>query len=172
MCIRDRFRESSVYKDCHALASEIFSTRARYGHDEAIFKSPGSKPVDWHQDQTYSKYDKDKQCVSIWIPLQNTDPDNGGMEYVTDRDSGLLPHEKSAPDSFMYRLSEEYLKDACTESPVMELGDVCIHSPLCIHRSHPNRSQDMRMAWILQFNKYGVGRFLRWNNLKQYMPRF
>ena len=73
------FRESSVYKQCHALANGIFGTECKYGHDEAIFKSPGSRPVEWHQDQTYSKYDKDKQCVSIWIPMQRAGPANGGM---------------------------------------------------------------------------------------------
>ena len=167
------FRESSVYKQCHALASDIFATNCKYGHDEAIFKSPGSKPVNWHQDQTYSKYDKDKQCVSIWIPMQRTGPANGGMEYVVNAPHGsqrLLTHEKVTPDSFMYHIPEEQLPQSNVVSPEMEPGDVCVHTPLCVHRSHPNNSDELRVAWILQFNKYGASRFLRWNNLKRFLP--
>ena len=164
------FGESSVYKQCHALASDIFGTDCKYGHDEAIFKSPGSKSVDWHQDQTYSKYDKDKQCVSIWIPMQRTGPANGGMQYVVDKAPGLLAHEKVTPDSFMYHISEEQIPKASVVSPEMEPGDVCVHTPLSVHRSHPNNSHEVRVAWILQFNKYGASRFFRWNNLKRFLP--
>lgn len=172
------FGRSSIFEACRSLANEILKTNCRYGHDEAIFKNPGSKSVDWHQDQSYSKYDKDKQCVSIWIPMQPTGPANGGMEYVVsgeqefDKRSGgtsLLEHKK-APDSFMYHISPEHLPDAQVVSPEMEPGDVCVHTPLCIHRSHPNTSSELRVAWILQFNKYGASRFVRWNNLKQYIP--
>jgi len=173
------FGRSSIFRTCKSLANEIFKTNCRYGHDEAIFKSAGSKSVDWHQDQSYSKFDKDKQCVSIWIPMQPTGPANGGMEYVVDveqefdKGSGsksLLEHKRVSPESFMYHISTEDLPDARVVSPEMELGDVCVHTPLCIHRSHPNTSNELRVAWILQFNKYGVSRFVRWNNLKQYIP--
>ena len=167
------FRQSSVFRQCHALASDVFGTDCKYGHDEAIFKSSGSKSVNWHQDQAYSKYDKDKQCVSIWIPMQRTGPANGGMEYIVNAAQGsqsLLAHEKVTPESFMYHIPEEQLPDAGVISPEMEPGDVCVHTPLCVHRSHPNSSNEVRVAWILQFNKYGASRFVRWNNLKHYLP--
>lgn len=165
------FKNSSVYEECHRLASSIFGTDARYGHDEAIFKAPGSDPVDWHQDQSYSKLDKDKQCVSIWIPMQPTGPANGGMEYVVSGSQSLLQHKKVAPGSFMYHLDKQHVEKLETVSPVMEPGDVCVHTPLCVHRSYPNTTGAVRVAWILQFNKYGARRFIRWNNLKQYIPR-
>ena len=165
------FARSDVYQKCSQLASTLFGRTARYGHDEAIFKAPGGESVQWHQDQVYSKYDRDKQCVSIWIPLQDTDTSNGGMEYVVNSKDRLLGHERVSSDSFMYRVTQNQLDNAETISPVMKLGDVCVHTPLCVHRSLPNSGADLRIAWILQFNKYGVSRFLRWNNLKQYIPQ-
>ena len=169
------FQESPVYQKCYELAGQIFGRTPQYGHDEAIFKAPGGQPVDWHQDQTYSKYDKDKQCVSIWIPLQNTSKNNGGMQYVLNGRENLREHNRVTPSSFMYRIEPEKLnhgqgEDVKTVSPEMTVGDVCVHTPLCIHRSHPNNGEHVRIAWILQFNKYGRLRFLRLQNLKQYLP--
>jgi len=164
------FEHSTAYQKCYDLAQQIFDKTPHYGHDECIFKAPGGQPVDWHQDQTYSKYDKDKQCVSIWIPLQNTNKDNGGMEYVLNCRESLREHSKVTPDSFMYRIDPDQLNDVNTISPEMFVGDVCVHTPLCIHRSHPNNSDQIRVAWIIQFNKYGSMRFLRLQNLKKYLP--
>lgn len=166
------FQNSPVYSKCFELAKEIFGRPPHYGHDEAIFKSPGGQPVEWHQDQTYSKYDKDKQCISIWIPMQATNQHNGGMEYIVNRKDPLLEHSRVSDDSFMYRIPTSYLVDASTVSPDMNVGDVCVHTPLCIHRSHPNHSDQTRIAWIIQFNKYGKSRFLRLGNLKHYVPGF
>ncbi len=163
------FQKSTVFSKCLQLAQEIFDRKPHYGHDEAIFKAPGGQPVDWHQDQTYSKYDKDKQCVSVWIPMQDTNKDNGGMQYVVNRKEQLLEHNRVTADSFMYRIPTDLLEeDIVTLSPDMTIGDVCVHTPLCIHRSHPNNSNQTRIAWIIQFNKYGKARFLRLSNLKQY----
>jgi len=163
------FQHSPVFAKCFELARQIFGKSPHYGHDEAIFKATGGQPVGWHQDQTYSKYDKDKQCVSIWIPLQDTNKFNGGMEYVVDRQDSLLKHSRVTSDSFMYQIPSDHLNNKVTVSPEMAVGDVCVHTPLCIHRSHPNNSDQTRIAWIIQFNKYGKSRFLRLSNLKRYI---
>ncbi len=163
------FRESDVYKRCFNMASVLFERECYYGHDEAIYKSPGSQPVQWHQDQAYSKYDKAKQCLTFWIPLQPTDSSNGGMEYVTDHHAGLLEHKPLSDESFMVQLSNPLLDGAARLRPKMALGDVCIHTPLSIHRSVPNNSNATRRAWAIQFNKYGKSRFIRWQNIRAHI---
>jgi len=163
------FTDSTTYARCWSLAAEIFGRTPIYGHDEAIFKSPGSRPVDWHQDQWYSKLDRDKQCISIWIPLQDTGSDNGGMQYVTNVSNKLMEHTQVSPDSFMYRIDDKKLENYESTSPQTNLGDVCVHTPMSIHRSHPNDSDSLRVAWILQFNKFGKLRFMRWSNIKRYL---
>jgi len=165
------FRQSAVYKKCRDLASDIFGRQCTYGFDHAIYKSPGSAPVEWHQDQFYSKFDLDKQCLSYWIPLQPVTAVNGGMQYSATAAEKLLPHEVVAPDSYMYHVPSAHLCNHKTISPNMELGDLCIHTPLTLHRSHPNNSTSIRCAWIIQFNKYSKVRFVRWNNVKQHIAR-
>ena len=167
------FRDSVVYQQCYQLASEIFGRQCRYGFDHAIYKSPGSAAVNWHQDQYYSKFDRDKQCISFWIPLHPVTPANGGMQYAVSpiAKADLLQHSRVTPDSFMFHVTEEQVSGLNTVSPKMNAGDVCLHTPLTLHRSHPNNGSDTRCAWILQFNKYGPLRFGRWENIRRQAAR-
>ena len=164
-------RQSALYQKCHQLASEIFGRQCRYGFDHAIYKSPGSAAVNWHQDQFYSNFDRDKQCLSFWIPLQSVTPTNGGMQYAAAATTNLLTHRRVTPGSYMFHIPEEQVADLNTISPEMNAGDICLHTPLTVHRSHPNNGSYTRRAWILQFNKYGPVRFVRWKNIRRQMDR-
>lgn len=167
------FKQSSAYRKCRTLASAIFGRPCHYGFDHAIKKAPGSTAVNWHQDQFYSNFDRDKQCVSFWIPLQAVTPINGGMQYAVSSpfSKHLFPHTQVAEESFMYQVAEEHLAGYTTISPEMNIGDVCLHTPMTLHRSHPNNGTEHRSAWILQFNKFGPMRFARWGNLRKQFAR-
>jgi len=159
--------ETQTFRRCFELARQIYGGQCRLGFDHAIIKKPGSGPVHWHQDQFYSKIDKDKQCLSFWIPLQTVNPKNGGMEYAVGLQKQLLAHSRVFAKSHSYQVSD--MPSIETLSPTMELGDVCVHIPMTLHRSHPNQGGSDRLAWILQFNRYGVRRFFRWGNLRKYI---
>jgi len=162
-------RESQAFHRCFDLASQIFGARCHFGFDHAIIKNPGSGPVHWHQDQFYSKLDRNKQCLSFWIPLQAVKPENGGMEYALGPQDKLLPHSRLFAKSHAHYVAD--LPPVKLLSPIMEPGDVCMHTPLTLHRSHPNNGTSDRLAWILQFNQYGVRRFFHWGNLRQHFKR-
>ena len=162
--------ESQAFCRCFELANQIFGTRCHFGFDHAIIKNPGSGPVHWHQDQFYSKLDRNKQCLSFWIPLQAVNPENGGMEYAVGPQEQLLTHSRVFEKSHAYHVRD--IPPVKSLSPAMELGDVCVHTPMTLHRSHPNTGNTDRLAWILQFNQYGVRRFFRWENLRQHFKRF
>jgi len=86
--------ETQTFRRCFELARQIYGSQCRLGFDHAIIKNPGSGPVHWHQDQFYSKLDKDKQCLSFWIPLQPVNSENGGMEYAVGLQKQLLAHRR------------------------------------------------------------------------------
>jgi hypothetical protein len=170
-CQRDvSLAQSQVFIKCQQLATEFFGEPCHYGYDHAILKQPGSVAVDWHQDQHYSRMDLDKQCLTFWIPLQPTSQQNGGMEYAAG-DYDLLPHTPVAKGSSYYRVSQEHLPADETFSPTMQPGDVCIHTPMTLHRSHPHQGSEARLAWILQFNRYGYSRFFRWGNIQRHIKK-
>ena len=165
------FENSSLYQRSFDFASALFGAKCRYGFDHAIFKEPGSEPVRWHQDQIYSKGDLQKQCLSFWIPMHPVNPSDGGMEYAGNQHQ-LLPHTPVSANSTTFTVDEQYLDRIETISPNLEPGDVCIHTPMSLHRSHPNTSNRTRVAWIIQFNRYGLSRFFRWRNLARHAQRF
>ena len=161
--------ETLTFRRCFELANQIFSARSHFGFDHAIIKNPGSGPVHWHQDQFYSKLDRNKQCLSFWIPLQAVSPENGGMEYAVGPQKKLLTHSRVFAKSHAYHVTD--LPPFKSLSPTMEMGDVCVHTPMTLHRSHPNRGTSDRLAWILQFNRYGAERFFHLGNLCQHLRR-
>ena len=163
------FRDSKVYHRCYEVACELFNDKCYFGFDHAIVKAPGSGPVHWHQDQFYSKVDRDKQCLAFWIPLQAVTPESGGMEYATGLSKGLLKHEPLFENSHAHHVAE--LPPVKTMSPTMAIGDVCIHTPMTLHRSHPNQTEKPRAAWILQFNRYGLWRFFRLSSIRRHLSR-
>ncbi len=164
------FAQSTAFTKCQQLATEYFGEPCHYGFDHAIVKQPGSGAVDWHQDQHYSRFDLNKQCLSFWIPLQVTDSQNGGMEYASG-DYDLLPHTPVSKGSHSYCVNEEHRPAGDTFSPDMQAGDVCIHTPMTLHRSHPHHGDAARTAWILQFNRYGYSRFFRWGNIQRHIKK-
>jgi len=164
------FRQSQTFHQCFELANQVFDTRCHFGFDHVISKSPGSDPVHWHQDQFYSKLDKDKQCLSFWIPLQPVSPSNGGMEYAIGQQDKVFPHRPIFPQAHAHHVED--LAPMKTLSPVMDVGDVCIHTPMTLHRSHPNQGDNTRHAWILQFNRYNAWRFFRWNSIRRHLEQW
>ena len=168
--IDQAFRQTAVYQRSYELASAVYDRPCHYGFDHAIFKKPGSGSVAWHQDQFYSKGDLHKQCLSFWIPLQDVTAENGGMEYDTGRHS-LLPHTPVSKGSHTHHIEAAHLPDTRRINPEMNKGDTCIHTPMTLHRSHPNNGTQTRGAWILQFNRYGCSRFIKWRNVKSHWLR-
>lgn len=164
------FKETKVYQRSLKLASALFGSRCSHGYDHAIFKKPGSGAVKWHQDQFYSKGDLNKECLSFWIPLHDVSQSKGGMEYAIGTYE-ILPHMRISQDSKTHYISSDDLPNVTTTSPQMKTGDVCIHTPMTLHRSHPNDGANVRGAWILQFNRYGIRRFFTWKNLNQHVRR-
>ncbi len=107
------------------------------------FKPPGARGQVMHQDQFYLAV-KPGTCVAVWIALDRTDRDNGGMVVVPK--TGTLPIDCSKvghPGSYdkggkPVRIPKGY-KGEC---PTMEPGDALIFNGSLIHGSGPNHSKD------------------------------
>jgi len=107
------------------------------------FKPPGARGQVMHQDQFYLAV-KPGTCVAVWIALDRTDRENGGMVVVPR--TGTLPIDCSKvghPGSYdkngkPIRIPKGY-KGEC---PVMAPGDALLFNGSLIHGSGPNRSKD------------------------------
>lgn len=148
-------RQSRLLTECNSVVNQVLGRRARPSFDHAIYKQPQGGSILWHQDQAYKDTVKKMRSVHVWIPLQDTNPSMGCMQYVPgSHQFGNLSHTRHIS---AHTLSVK-IKDKACEPAVQvaaRLGDVIIHLPQTLHSSLPNHSDEIRKAWIIHFNPYG-----------------
>jgi len=134
------------------LAARLSGEPVRIWHDQALFKEPltGSK-TPWHQDAPYWPHmDRTKQ-LSIWIALKDATKENGCMSFLPGT------HKFGAKEPI--ELGDENPKgvfdivpEAKNIKPVtheLKAGSATFHNGLCFHYAGPNRSKEMREAFVV-----------------------
>jgi ectoine hydroxylase-related dioxygenase (phytanoyl-CoA dioxygenase family) len=141
----DDFRALAMDSPLPAIAREVIGTdRLQLFFDQLLVKEPGLRmPIAWHQDLTTFPL-TGSQVVSIWIPFDPADSENGVVNYVpgshrwgrTIRDLNYAeaPGDADLPDPSTFE----------TVSWSLEPGDVVLHHPLTVHGSQGNRSATAR----------------------------
>ncbi|MDK8465524.1 phytanoyl-CoA dioxygenase family protein [Marinobacter sp. SS13-12] len=164
-------KRSPLLAECNDLVNRILSRRTMPSFDHAIYKQPMSGSVHWHQDQAYKDKVKKMQSVHVWIPLQDTVPSMGCMQYVPGSHRlGNLRHQRSATAHTLFaKLDGRACEDAVQVTA--SLGDVIIHLPQTLHSSLPNHSGEIRKAWIVHFSPYGYWEPLLPQNLLWYAQK-
>ena len=155
-----RLSDTVAFARCRDLATQILGDRAECVWDHAICKPPdGDATIDWHQDLAYNAGTDDPRRVHVWLPLQDTTPDNGCMQYIADDGCrGLVPHGRRGGSIDAHaRVAEEVDPSGAVMCPV-DAGMVTIHRPTTLHSSGPNATGVPRLAWILIFSLGGPAR--------------
>src|SRR5436190_819506 len=63
-------------------AAELLGVSAiRLWHDQALYKQPGGRPTDPHQDHPYWPI-KETASVTAWIPFEGSTVDSGTLAYL------------------------------------------------------------------------------------------
>jgi len=116
-------------------------------HGEYFNKPPhNNRPTPPHQDGFYFCLDPNV-AVTVWIPLDRVDRDNGTLCYVRGSHRlGVLPHRATAVLGF----SQGLIPDPATlGEPVLcpaAPGDVLVHHSLTIHSAGGNTSSRQRRS--------------------------
>jgi ectoine hydroxylase-related dioxygenase (phytanoyl-CoA dioxygenase family) len=128
---------------------------ARIGQDNVIWKPPGTKPLGFHQDDSYNSWIVPGEMLTCWITLDDTKAHQGTIEYV--RGSHLWPvsppiRQFHAPDD---PLSEVYpaakaagIKDLEIVPIEIPAGSAVFHHGRTWHGSRDNRGERQRRAVI------------------------
>ncbi len=107
------------------------------------FKPPGSRGQPMHQDQFYLAV-KPGTCVAVWVALDDTDRENGGLVVVPETgDAPIDCSQVGKPGSYEkggkpIRVPAGH-KGVC---PKMAAGDALIFNGSLIHGSGPNKTND------------------------------
>jgi ectoine hydroxylase-related dioxygenase (phytanoyl-CoA dioxygenase family) len=141
-----------------AAAALLDVSTVRIWHDQALYKEPGGRGTDPHQDQPYWPIVEPK-TVTAWIPLLDVDLEMGAMGYVPG--SHRFGVRKYANIFRGRGLDLEEGPEARGVPPVFvpaEVGDVVFHHGLTIHTAGANDTGEVRRVYTVIFFADGCTR--------------
>jgi ectoine hydroxylase-related dioxygenase (phytanoyl-CoA dioxygenase family) len=129
---------------------------ARINQDNVIWKPPGTKPLGFHQDDSYQEYYTPSQMMTFWITLDDTRADQGTIEYVPGSHKWpVAPPIKQfhAPDDPLEDMRPAAKAAGITGEPeivpiVVKAGSAVIHHGRTWHGSRDNRGSHPRRSVI------------------------
>jgi len=135
----------------------------RLWHDQALYKEPGGRETDPHQDQPYWPI-VETDTVTAWIPFDGSTLDGGAMGYLPG--SHLLGVREfvniffGEPEDVLGRSELSGIEPVWVEVPV---GAVAYHHGLTFHLARPNATGTVRRVHTAIFfadgSTRGEGRF-------------
>jgi ectoine hydroxylase-related dioxygenase (phytanoyl-CoA dioxygenase family) len=143
-----------------ALAARLMRVpTVRLWHDQAIYK-PGAAGVanaggnvGWHQDYGFWQCASTTNMITVWIALQDTDLNNGGMRTIVGSHRWGLVEESATfseqdlegmAATYAARGSSAWLDEPC----ILRAGEASFHHALTFHGSGPNTSTDPRLSVV------------------------
>ncbi len=136
-----------------SLAEQLLSSDVCLRAAEWFCKPPGhSNVTPPHQDGYYFCLQPD-QVVTLWIPIDAIDQENGCLYYVPGSHlRGLRPHRRSSVLGFSQGVADWGPEDqvAAVAVPVKP-GDVLAHHSRTIHLADANSSQRLRRAFAIVY---------------------
>jgi ectoine hydroxylase-related dioxygenase (phytanoyl-CoA dioxygenase family) len=154
-----------------AAVGDLYGEEACLFKDKLIYKPPGVKGYDLHQD--YISWPTfPRSFLTVLVPFDRADQDNGCTEVFPGyHTKGLL----TPADGQYHALPLELIDESRGVPLVMEPGDVAIFDGFTPHRSAPNRSNRWRRQFYVSYNKESEGgqqrpqhyaEFQRWLRVK------
>lgn len=143
---------------CETAARLLGAPRIRLWHDQALYKEPGGRETDAHQDHPYWPI-AETDALTAWIPLVDVDESIGCMGYVPGSHAVGL---RRFVDIF-FGEPEQVLErpELGGTAPVFvpaRRGDVLFHHGLTVHLARANRSDRMRRVHTAIYFRDGLTR--------------
>jgi ectoine hydroxylase-related dioxygenase (phytanoyl-CoA dioxygenase family) len=147
----ERLRRFVATGTLRALCHDLIGDDVRLYWDQAVYKKPGTDAsFPWHQDNGYA-FVEPQQYLTCWIALTDATRDNGcpwvvpGLHRI-----GTLAH----------RLTDTGF--VCLDNPPdavpvpVRAGSIVVFSSLTPHCTGPNRTEQVRKAYIVQYAPDGA----------------
>ncbi len=135
------------------LCHDLIGPEARLYWEQAVYKKPApERDFPWHQDNGYT-YIEPQAYLTCWVALTDADEENGCPWVVPGKHlGGTLAHDLTP-------LGWKCLEDAPDAVSVpVRAGDIAVFSSLTPHRTGPNRTDQIRKSYIVQFAPDGANR--------------
>ena len=123
------------------------------------------KQVSWHQDAYYWPFEQSR-TVTIWLALDDADPDNGCMQYVAgSHRHGAIEHRVTREDE---KNALRFTVDGVEAhgrivDVTLKAGQISVHTDMLLHGSGPNPSDRRRCGLTMRYVDANVRNLSNWN---------
>ncbi|MFD2615019.1 phytanoyl-CoA dioxygenase family protein [Paenibacillus gansuensis] len=133
------------------LTTALIGPDIRLYWDQSVYKRPeANRDFPWHQDNGYVPTEP-VHYLTCWLALEDATVENGCIWIQPESHRlGFVEHKKTDIGWQCY-----FGEDPGVPVPLKKGSMVAFHS-LLFHRSTPNRSQDTRKAYIIQYSVDGA----------------
>ncbi len=131
--------------------------------DQALYKEPGGRETDPHQDQTFWPIGN-ANLISAWIPFDAVTFANGAMAYVpgSHKVGGLKPVDITHSTQPYDILGDPALAGAAPEWVSVNPGNIVWHHGFTVHQAAANTSPNLRRVFTVVFVAAGSRRTKPW----------
>ena len=142
--------------------------------DQALYKQPGGRITDYHQDSGYWPIEPSTKTTTIWLALADVPRERGCMAFA--KGSHCLSPEPEFVDIFNAE-NEIALSDRAADLewewvPAVA-GDCTFHSGLTYHRAAANETDQMREAMTIAYMvHYAIYDWPYWNDRIKDFPKW
>ena len=145
------------------IVRQLLGPEVEASGSHAIFKpAQHGATTPWHQDEAYWGAAYEYRTMSVWMPLQDVDEENGCMQFLPGtHKQEILPHQPIGNDPRVHGL--ELASDAQIDvsHPTicpLEAGGATFHPSRTLHFTAANHSDRPRRALIMTFGAPGYKR--------------
>ncbi|MEP0861425.1 MAG: phytanoyl-CoA dioxygenase family protein [Ignavibacterium sp.] len=125
----------------------------RLWHDQALFKEPGGRVTDAHQDCSYWPIHQAQFTSTMWLALVDVPVEKGCLYFYPKTND---PNLREYVDIFKNPHQPEFLKNEEKVFVPLKAGDATFHSGLTFHGAGENKTNQMREAMTVIYIKDGV----------------
>lgn len=130
----------------------VYGEAALLFKEKLIFKLPGARGYNLHQDIPRYWDGFPRSFVTVLIPIDPTNRQNGCTEVFSGYHTDFLSDNPE-----VYMLPEDTVDPARRTYLELDPGDIAIFHGLTPHRSDPNRSTAMRRTFYVSYNRASEG---------------
>lgn len=131
----------------------IQAEHVRLWHEQALFKEPGGRVTDAHQDCSYWPIREPQFTSTMWLALVDVPVEKGCLYFYPQTND---PNLKEYVDIFKNPHQPDFLKDKERVYVPLKAGEATFHSGLTFHGAGENKTNQMREAMTVIYIKDGV----------------
>lgn len=135
-----------------ALLESIYGEPPLLFKEKLIFKPPGAKGYNLHQDIPLAWENFPRSFVTVLVAIDDSTRENGCTEVFAG-----YHHDFLSSDAAEYMLPDRCVEPRRRAWLELAPGDIAIFHGLTPHRSEPNRSSEMRRTFYVSYNAASDG---------------